>query len=335
AGERASSLTRQLLAFSRKQMLKPTVIDLNALLEETKKLLRRVIREDIDIVTVFGPNLKTIKADQGQIEQIILNLAINARDAMPQGGALTIRTENALLDEDYCKVMPDARSGEFVRLSVEDTGIGMDKATLNKIFEPFFTTKKVGEGTGLGLSSVYGIVKQHEGWINHFSQPGYGTTFEIYLPALSLVESYTPTPPHSLAQFQGAGERILLIEDDEGVRFFTQMALRKNGYSVFEATNALDALSLFEREKGDFRLVLCDVVLPDINGVQLVEKLISQNPHMRILFCSGYCTDQKSQWAVIREKNFCFLKKPYNTYELLRAVKDAEKSPFPYAGSRL
>ena len=326
AGDRATSLTSRLLAFGRKQMLHYKVIDLNTLLREINKLLRQIIGEDIEIVTIFEPSLKNLKADPGQIEQIMLNLAINARDAMPQGGTLTIRTENVMLNEKQCKNLPDAYSGKFVRFSIEDTGMGMDKATMNKIFDPFFTTKKPTEGTGLGLSSVYGIVKQHEGWVNINSELGYGTTFEIYLPALSLMQSdKIPIHTPSLQQFQGKGERILLVEDDDGVRHFTKSTLEKNGYTVFEAANALNALSIFDRENGDFYLVLCDVVLPDINGVELIEKLLSQNPQMLVLFCSGYCTDHKSQWSIIKERNFCFLKKPYNTYDLLRAIKEAQK----------
>ncbi|MGA1790272.1 MAG: PAS domain S-box protein [bacterium] len=324
AGERATGLTRQLLAFSRRQMLQPKVLDIDAVVGETEKMLRRLIGEDIELVTILGPALGRVKADPGQVVQIIINLAVNARDAMPKGGRLTIKTENVILDEDMCKVIPESRPGGFICLAFEDTGVGMDKATLNQIFEPFFSTKGPGEGTGLGLSTVYGIVKQHDGFINVYSEPGQGSTFKVYLPILSIKQERTSKGISALERFQGHGERILLVEDEEGVRKFAKKALSKNGYEVLEATNAQEALNLFEKEKGAFHLVLSDVVLPDQNGIQLIDQLLSRNQELTVLLSSGY-SDQKSQWPVIYERNFQFLKKPYNTLTLLQAVKDAQK----------
>ena len=324
AGERATGLTRQLLAFSRRQMLQPKVLDIDAVVGETEKMLRRLIGEDIELVTILGPALGRVKADPGQVVQIIINLAVNARDAMPKGGRLTIKTENVILDEDMCKVIPESRPGGFICLAFEDTGVGMDKATLNQIFEPFFSTKGPGEGTGLGLSTVYGNVKQHDGFINVYSEPGQGSTFKVYLPILSIKQERKSKGISALERFQGHGERILLVEDEEGVRKFAKKALSKNGYEVLEAKNAQEALNLFEKEKGAFHLVLSDVVLPDQNGIQLVDQLLSRNQGLTVLLSSGY-SDQKSQWPVIYERNFQFLKKPYNTLTLLQAVKDAQK----------
>jgi PAS domain S-box-containing protein len=324
AGERASALTSQLLAFSRRQILAPKVLNLNKVLSETETMLRRIIGEDIELQTVLDPDLLRIKGDPGQIEQIILNIAVNARDAMPHGGTLTIRTENVILEKDDCRIMNEARPGRFVRLSIEDTGRGMDKEILNKIFEPFFTTKEPEVGTGLGLSTVYGIVKQHEGWIHVYSEKEYGSIFDVYLPALIGKESPRVKKPVSLEKFRGTGERVLLVEDEEGVRRFAKKALEKNGFAVFEAMNALQALSLFDREMGNFDLVFTDVVLPDINGVQLACQLREKNPELRVILCSGY-SYISSQWSIINEKGFHFIKKPYNTYDLLKAFKETNK----------
>ncbi|MGA1790991.1 MAG: PAS domain S-box protein [bacterium] len=324
AGERASALTSQLLAFSRRQILQPKVLNLNKVLSETDKMLRRIIGEDIELKTLLDPDILRIKADPGQIEQIILNLAVNARDAMPHGGTLTIRTESVVLEEEDCRIMNEARPGKFVRLSIEDTGTGMDKDMLGKIFEPFFTTKEPGVGTGLGLSTAYGIVKQHEGWIHVYSEPGYGSIFHVYLPALAGKELHRRKEPVSLKKLQGTGERILIVEDEDGVRRFAKKALEMNGFVVFEAANALQALSLFDRERGDLDLVLTDVVLPDINGVQLAGQLKEKNPELRIILCSGY-SYINLQWSVIKEKGFHFIKKPYNAYDLLKVLKEVKK----------
>jgi CheY-like chemotaxis protein len=306
-------------------MIQPKVLDFTVMLAETEKLIRRIIGEDIKLSVKLDPDLFRVKVDSGQMDQAIMNLVVNARDAMPHGGDLTIRAENVVLDSDQCKVIPEARPGRFIRLSVEDTGTGMDKAVLDQIFEPFFTTKMQGEGTGLGLSTVYGIVKQHEGWINVYSKPGYGSTFEIYLPAISQRPPNREKKKPSLKEFQGSGERVLVAEDDEGVRRFTKKALEANGYVVFESSSALEALSLFEREKANFHIVLSDVVLPDINGVQFVDQLLARDPDLLVILCSGY-TNVKSLWPLINKRHFRFIKKPYSAYDLLRTIKEATDS---------
>jgi PAS domain S-box-containing protein len=325
AGKRATELTRQLLAFSRRQMLQPKVLDLDAVVTETEKMLRRIIGEDIKLVTINGSATGCVKADQGQIVQIIINLAVNARDAMPRGGRLTIKTEDVIMDDEACKLIPESRQGNFVCLSFEDTGLGMDKATLNQIFEPFFSTKGPGKGIGLGLSTVYGIIKQHNGFIKVYSEPNHGSIFKIYLPALSVKQENKSKDSVFLDEFRGNGEKILLVEDEEGVRKFAKKALIKNGYKVIEAANAQEALELFEKERGNFKLVLSDVVLPDQDGIQLVDQLTSKNHGLIVVLSSGY-SDQKSQWPLICEKNFKFLKKPYTSLLLLQAVKEAQKN---------
>ncbi|MDZ7261538.1 MAG: PAS domain S-box protein [candidate division KSB1 bacterium] len=323
AADRAAALTRQLLAFSRRQLLQPKVLDLNTLITNMDNMLRRLIGEDIELVTRLEPKLRRVKADPGQIEQVIMNLVVNAHDAMPQGGKLTIQTENRTLKQEHCQLMPEARPGQFVCLSLTDTGLGMDQATISQLFEPFFTTKGPGEGSGLGLSVVYGIVKQHDGWITVDSQPGQGSTFKVYLPAFSLALEVQEQPPKtvSIPELQGQGQRILLVEDEETVREFTSRALAENGYLVVTTTTAQEALERFEQEKGKFHLVFSDVVLPDQNGLQLVEHLLTRKPELRVLLCSGY-TDQKSQWPLIQEKGFRFLQKPYVLSDLLQAVRE-------------
>jgi PAS domain S-box-containing protein len=320
AGERAALLTRQLLAFSRKQVLQPEELDLNSVVTDIDKMLRRIIGEDIALVTRLAPELRRIRADRGQVEQVIMNLAVNSRDAMPEGGKLTIKTENVTLDEDYRRIGPEAWPGEFVCLSIEDTGIGIDKEAIEHIFEPFFSTKK--SGTGLGLSVVYGIVKQHKGWINVYSEPGQGTTFKIYLPAISIsIRPEEETKEISFSELQGSGQRILLVEDEAGVREFASRVLRENGYIVVEAATAEEALNIFEKEKGKFHLIFSDVVLPDKTGLQLVDQLLAVKPKLTVVMSSGY-TDQKSLWPAIKERGFRFLQKPYSLTDLLRAVKE-------------
>ena len=322
--KRASSLTQQLLLFSRKQPLQTSVLSINSLLAGTEKMLRRIIGEDVELVTVLGQDLECVKADKGQLVQAIMNLAVNARDAMPEGGKITIRTENAAIDEEYCKSFSYARPGKFISLSVEDTGTGMDKETISHIFEPFFTTKQPGKGTGLGLSTVYGIVKQHEGWITVSSEGGKGSTFRVYFSSVSQKanEEIKVKEEIPLQTLQGCGERILFVEDDKGVSEFVMSALCENGYTVFKTGSAEEALDVFEKEKGNFQLILSDVVLPNKSGLELIEELLANKPDLRILLNSGYM-DQKSKWQSISEKGFPFLQKPYNLTDLLSAVKNA------------
>jgi len=321
AGEQAASLTRQLLAFSRKQVLESKVLDLNTVVTDVEKMLGRLIGEDIKMDTFLEPDLMHVKVDPGQIEQVIMNLVVNARDAMPDGGKITVRTENVDIDKALSKVIPEALPGRFVRFSVEDAGVGIDKAILDQIFEPFFTTKDVGVGTGLGLSVVYGIIKQHDGWINVYSEPGHGTIFKIYLPAVSEKIDDMSEEMISQKDIKGSGERILLVEDEEGIREFTAEALRENGYIIFEAANAKEALELFKNEDGNFDLIFSDVVMPGKSGLQLVVELLSDKPDLRVLLSSGY-SDKKSRWCEIKKRGFRFLQKPYSVPGLLETIRE-------------
>ncbi|MBM4322940.1 MAG: response regulator [Deltaproteobacteria bacterium] len=322
ASQRAASLTRQLLLFSRKQPMEPFALNLSDTVNNLMKMLKRLIGENIAVETHLEPNLWIVKADPGNMEQVIMNLVVNARDAMPEGGKITIKTENVDIDKGYCDIYNYARPGQFICLSVEDTGIGMDKEIIQHIFEPFFTTKGVGKGTGLGLSVVYGIVKQHEGWINVYSEPGQGSIFKVYLPVSSEETKYeTKREVISIQDFQGKGERILLVEDDSGIREFVNKVLTKSGYEVLEASNTQEALDISEKESGGLALVFSDVVLPDKSGLQLAEELLLRKPTLKVLLTSGY-TDQKSQWSVIKEKGYCFIQKPYNLNDLLRVVRE-------------
>ena len=250
-----------------------------------------------------------------------MNLVVNARDAMPQGGRITIKTENVQIDEEYCKKVGNARPGAFACLSISDTGTGMDAGTMERIFEPFFTTKEVGKGTGLGLSVVYGIVKQHEGWIVVESAPGEGTAFKMYLPSSYVKIERKTAEKVEMEKYKGKGERILLVEDQDEVREFALEVLKRNGYAVFHAENARKARELFDREKGDFDLVFSDIVLPDVSGVRLFEELNSGRD-LSALFSSGYSRD-KAGLGVIKEKNYRFLQKPYSLQALLVAVREA------------
>ena len=320
AAESAVRLIRQLLLFSRKQSIEFVTLKINNVSDALLKMANRIIGADIAIKTDLAPGLWKVRGDVGCIEQVIMNLAVNAKDAMPEGGKFMIKTENVILDKDYCEIVSEARPGRFICLSFKDTGCGMDKDTLQHIFEPFFTTKKLGKGTGLGLSVVYGIVKQHQGWIEVTSELEKGSTFKVYLPAVfKEPDKKTKEKMIPEQEFQGKGERILLVEDDEGVREFSKILFQRNGYHVFEAENAKAALSIFEKEKGDFHLIFTDMVLPDRSGLELVEQLILRKPDLRVLLTSGY-TNEKIQWSIIRERGYRFVQKPYNVSELLRIV---------------
>jgi len=320
AGQRGAALTDQLLAFSRKQAIQPEILALNRVVAETEKILARLIGEDIELITDLEPELWLVKADQGQITQILMNFSVNARDAMAEGGKIIIKTENVNIDEEFCRQFSYARPGRFVRLSVEDTGCGMDQETLFQIFEPFFTTKEIGKGTGLGLSVIYGIVKQHEGWVNVYSEPGQGSVFSVHLPASITSEVKEAAGEVTIEELQGHGERVLLVEDEDMLRELSVRILLENGYVVFAAAKAEDALELFEREKGEFHIVFSDVVLPDIDGIKLVERLLEKKPELKVLLSSGYM-DDKSRWPVIRERGFNFLQKPYTLAGLLKSMK--------------
>jgi signal transduction histidine kinase len=270
ATDRAAQLTQQLLAFSRRQMLQPKVLNLNTIVTEISRLLERVIGENIELITALEPDLKSVMADPGQFEQVILNLTVNARDAMPGGGKLLIETANVDLDEEYSEYKKFyIKPGSYVRLSVSDTGVGMDAATQSHIFEPFFTTKD----TGLGLATVYGIVKQSDGYIWLYSEPGVGTSFKIYLPAIETKANVvSPVEPATPTEFRGT-ETVLLVEDEEMVRNLVNRALTENGYTVLVASNGSEALELLENYREQVDLVLTDVIMPKMGGRTLIEKL--------------------------------------------------------------
>ncbi len=324
ATERATSLTRQLLAFSRRQVLEMEVLDLNSITSDMDKMLRRLVGEDVQLETILEPKLSPVKADRGSIEQVIMNIVVNARDAMPNGGKITVQTENVTLNEEDSLGILEARPGKFVRLSITDTGTGMDKEIREHIFEPFFTTKGKGKGTGLGLSTVYGIVEQNGGWVNVYSEVGQGSTFKVYLPVCSISsedKNKLTVETISVEELRGNGERILLVEDEDAIREVARRLLSTNGYLVITAASAEEALTIFEREDGNFHLVLSDVVLPNKSGVELVGQLLALKPELRIVLSSGYA-DEKAQLSAIREKGYPFIQKPYTTDKLLRSIKE-------------
>jgi PAS domain S-box-containing protein len=322
ASERAADLTRQLLLFSRKQPMEPRPVDLNDCVEGLVRMTRRLLGEDVTIRADLCPDLWTVQGDAGGLEQVLMNLAINARDAMPRGGALIFRTENAVLDGETAREFPEGSPGSYIHLSVSDTGCGMEEEILRHAFEPFFTTKGLGKGTGLGLSVVYGVVKNHGGWITAESRVDRGSTFHVYLPVMTarIEESGPPTPVPSLSG--GEGSRVLLVEDDPGVLAFFSHALGQSGYVVFPCATAERAHALFEEEDGEFDLVVSDVVLPQGSGLDLVDALRSTNPDLRVLMTSGYA-DPKSRWEAIRERRYPFLRKPCKFLQLLKAVRVA------------
>jgi len=322
ASMRASALTRQLLLFSRKQPMEKKPVDINGTVVNLLKMVKRVIGEDIEVKVELEPELWPVEADPGNIEQVIVNLAVNARDAMPEGGSVTIKTENSYQGGESLPQDIQVSQGNHVCLSLTDTGTGMDADTMHHIFEPFFTTKEAGKGTGLGLSVVYGIVRKHKGWVDVVSQRGQGSTFMVYLPASEPVTSEDLEARDSIEIYQGRGEHVLLVEDDPAVRSLVLAALESNGYLVREAGSYDEAISIFEKDPGSFQFILSDVVLPDKSGIQLVETLLSIRPDLKILLCSGY-TDEKSQWSVIKERNYNFLEKPFNVTTLLQRVREA------------
>jgi PAS domain S-box-containing protein len=320
AGERATTLTRQLLAFSRKQMLQPRVLDLNAVLSDVERLLRRLIGENIQLTMVLGPDLKRVKADPGQMEQIIMNLAVNARDAMPQGGMLTVGTANVVLDDDYANQHVDVKPGQYVMLAVSDTGIGMDDHTRSHIFEPFFTTKVKGKGTGMGLSTVYGIVKQSGGYIWVYSEPNQGSTFKIYLPRID--DPIETQDAANLAEELPAGvETVLLVEDEEAVRSLVCKVLRASGYTVLESLNPADALRIAREHPNPIHLLLTDVVMPQMSGREVANQVIVLRPSTKVLFISGYTDDAIVHHGVLDPKT-AFLHKPFSPDALARKVRE-------------
>jgi PAS domain S-box-containing protein len=320
AGERAASLTRQLLAFSRKQMLMPCILNLNGLVTNLDQLLRRLLGEDIELVTVLDPALHPVKADPGQMEQILMNLAVNSRDAMPQGGKLTITSSNIELEENYTREHAEVRPGLYVQLAVSDTGCGMSEEILARIFEPFFTTKEVGKGTGLGLATVYGIVKQSGGHIEVASTPAQGSTFKVYLPGAG---GRTHSPPDATVRpdVPGGTETVLLVEDEERVRALSRQVLQDNGYQVLEARDGLEALALSEAHAGPIHLLLTDVVMPRLSGSALAERLMPLRPEMKLLFVSGFTESALVRNGVLTGEVECLLK-PFTIDILARKVRE-------------
>jgi two-component system, cell cycle sensor histidine kinase and response regulator CckA len=319
AGKSAAALTQQLLAFSRKQILQPQIVDLNAIVTRMSALLRRLIGEDVELRTRLAAPLDRVWVDAGQIEQIIMNLALNARDAMPQGGSLTVETANVELDARWVALHSEASEGRHVMLAVSDTGIGMDHDVQAHLFEPFFTTKERGNGTGLGLATVYGIVKQSGGSIFVYSEPDHGTTFKIFLPRTEQSADPADAPPPAPPVPVGT-ETILLVEDSAEVRLVTRTMLARHGYTVLEAAGGADALSLLETYGGPVHLLLTDVVMPGMTGRDLAERLVATRPDLRVLFTSGYTDDTIVRRGIL-DAGMAFLPKPYTPDVLLQRVR--------------
>ncbi len=319
--EKAATLSRQLLIFGSRQELSRKRFSPNDVVFELLKMLHRLVGDDISIVTDLKSEVWQINADLAQLEQAIMNLSINAREAMPDGGTITIRTKNVTIGSQDRFLMAESYPGRFVCLSVMDTGIGIENEIIEQIAEPYFSTKETGQHSGLGLSTVYGIVKQHQGWLQVYSELGLGSVFNVYLPATLSKDKGEIEENFVFKKFQGKGERILLVEDETNVRKVTAQMLRENGYTVFEAPAATKALAVFKKEKGEFELVLSDVILPDESGVGLVGQLLSQKPELKVLLCSGYM-DMEAHDAVMKEKGYHFLNKPFNMETLLYTLKE-------------
>jgi PAS domain S-box-containing protein len=326
AANRATALTRQLLAFSRKQMLAPKVLDLNAVVTENLKLLTRLIGEDIDLVMIPGTELGAVRADPSQIEQVIMNLAVNARDAMPQGGKLTLETANVSLDESYARLHAPAEPGEYIMLAITDTGMGMDAETQSHIFEPFFTTKGI-KGTGLGLSTVYGIVKQSGGYIWVYSELRGGTSFKVYLPRVTASgEFIAPQPSVPIAEVSPGHETILLVEDETNVRQLTRHYLQGQGYTVLEAADPATAIQISTSREGPIHLLFTDVVMPGMNGRQLAHAISSARPETRVLYMSGYTENVIGHNGTL-DVNVNLLQKPFTLPALKAKVREVLDTP--------
>ncbi|HXY70565.1 MAG TPA: ATP-binding protein, partial [Gemmatimonadales bacterium] len=325
AAQRAAALTRQLLAFSRKQMLQTRVLDLNAEVETLEKMLQRLIGEDVKLVFTPGAELGAVRADPGQVEQVILNLAVNSRDAMPNGGQLTVETANVELDAAYAREHANATPGPYVLLAVSDTGVGMDAETQSHIFEPFFTTKEQGKGTGLGLATVYGIVKQSGGYIWVYSEPGRGTTFKIYLPRVAEPVEATVRRP-SVQTVAGGLETVLIAEDDPAVREVVSAVLSQKGYRLLRAPDGQTALELAQAQPGEIQLLVTDLVMPGMTGRELAEALAAARPGLKVLYMSGYTDDAVVRHGVL-EAGMPYLQKPFAPEALARKVRELLDRP--------
>ncbi|MEO8594720.1 MAG: ATP-binding protein [Candidatus Solibacter sp.] len=319
AGERAAALTQQLLAFSRRQVLQPRVLDLNKLVTGLSTMLRRLIGEDIDLQLALRPDLGMVSADAGQIEQVLMNLVVNARDAMPKGGTLTIETNNVYLDENYTSRQLAVKSGPYAQIAVSDNGGGMDEITQARLFEPFFTTKASGRGTGLGLSTVFGIVKQSGGNLDVYSVPGRGTSVKVYLPRIAQSEIVVAQEPDK--RVKRGSETVLLVEDDEMVRHLVRESLVRAGYRVMDTSNALEAKKMSEAHRGTIHLLITDVVMPKVSGRELAEDLQKRRTNMKVLYMSGY-TDSAIVNTGILQKEVAFLQKPFTPAALTEKVRD-------------
>ena len=318
AAEKASALTGQLLAFSRRQIMQPRVINVNHVLTQAEKMLRRLIGEDVELVLALEAEVGSIKADPGHVEQAIMNLAVNARDAMPFGGHLTIETANIRLDEDYARSHMGVAPGEFVMIAVTDSGTGMDAATRARIFEPFFTTKEKGKGTGLGLATVYGIVKQTGGDIWVYSEPGRGSTFKLYFPR---VDDAQTEQVEEFEEPEGRMETILVVEDEKSVRDLTVKMLRRLGYDILTASSGAEAIQIVESHAGTISLLLTDVVMPNMSGRQLADQITRSRPDMKVLFLSGYTEEAIVNHGVL-EDGVEFLPKPFTREVLGKKVRE-------------
>jgi len=326
AADRAVTLVRQLLAFSRKQVLRPKILDLNAIVVNLDQLLRRLMNENIDMKTFVSKDIGAIKADPGQVEQVIMNLVVNARDALPNGGRILIETSNVDLDSAYTLDHTVVRPGPYVLLAVTDTGIGMTADTVAHIFEPFYTTKESGRGTGLGLSTVYGVVKQSGGYIWVYSELGKGTTFKVYLPRVKDDVQVSPAAETPAFTARRGHETILLVEDEPAVRELTQMVLSERGYRVIEALTPEDAERLAGNNGAEIHLLLTDVVMPGISGRELAKRLTGRYPNLRVLYMSGYTYNVIAQDGTL-EEGISFLQKPFTPQVLTQKVREALDRP--------
>jgi PAS domain S-box-containing protein len=319
AAERAAALTRQLLIFSRREVVQPEQLDLREVVSQLENLLHRALGERVELDTRTGEDLATVEADPGQIEQVLVNLAVNARDAMPDGGRLLIEVDNVELDEEYTYMHPDTEAGHYVRLKVSDTGVGMDEETIQRAFEPFFTTKGKGEGTGLGLATVYGIVTGAGGRVDIYSEPGVGTTIKVHLPASSA--PLTSNRAEVAERPSGKGEVVLVVEDEADVRRMAERILTKGGYSVIGTSGAEEALEVCTRGEQPIQLLLTDVIMPGMLGTELVDRVEAIRPGLGVVFMSGYSHAVLSPETLAGQGGAAFIEKPFNAGDLLRAVR--------------